>query len=514
MANVYFSQDDLTNATNVIIEYLRDTGYEGSVEAGTGISDTVIKPNALLYALFSQLVDRARAYLSLQQATNMYNAAQLSEDDYNDAVDSILSNWFVTRKDGQPTYGTIRIWVSQPLEFVQFVGGASVGTCGSIPVVANGDQVFVESDFSRIVNATNTYNEYYIDVAVRSAENTDVLITAGSEATATLSDIYYLRASVPSTFVPGISRETTTVFIERTRMAITTRELITDRAIDTVLREEFDSILSLYVAGHGDKEQMRDIVTLENGVRVHYGNKADIYIASQLQRMTQEMIVGEDGTLPVAELPANAHIGHILSCYTLGEPDEEGIVPQIDVPITGISVEETSWGMSGYKPAVIKVDAPAGTTVTLEWLSDPALTSIQEFVYSEDQRVACYDPQTKHKFPVVLNFDITVQLINEDDVSRREVVNAVNEYIIGLASSGDAYRESELISYIHGQVSNVRRVDVPITCTATLFDPASGAYKTAPVTNIFSLAEFGGLSQQVSENTVQLYTDAALVNVH
>ena len=514
MANIYFSQEDLTSATNVIIEYLRDTGYEGSVEAGTGISDTVIKPTALLYALFSQLVDRSRAYLSLQQATNMYSSGQLAEDEYNDAVDSILSNWFVTRKDGQPTYGSLRIWVSQPLEFVQFTDGASVGTCGTVPVVANGSQVFVEADFSRVVNATNTYTEYYIDVAVRSAENTDVLITAGSEASATLADIYYLRASVPSTFVPGISRETTTAFIERTRQAITTRELITDRAIDTVLREEFDEILSLYVAGHGDREQMRDIVVLENGVRVHYGNKADIYIASQLQRTTQELVVAADGTLPVAELPVNSHVGHILGCYTLGEPDEEGIVPQYPVDITGISIEETRWNMSGYHPAVIKVAADAGTLITLEWLSDPALTSVQEFVYSDDQRVACYDPQVKHKFPVVLTFDITVQLINEDTVSRTEVVNAVIDYITGLSASGDAYRESELISYIHGQVANVRRVDVPVTCTATLFDPASASYRQAPVTNVFSLEGFGGLSRQVSDNTVQLYTDAALVVVH
>lgn len=511
MANIYFSKESLTNAQNVIIDFLRSSGYEGSLEAGTAISDAVIKPNALLYSLFTQLVDRVQGYLSLQQATNQYAASEISSDEYDAMVDSILSNWFVTRNPGKPTTGNIRLWFLQPLEYIQFSDGDTIGAAAGVSLVADGLQVFSESNFSNVVNSTNNYNEYYIDVLVRSTVNTDVLISTDTSVTSTVSDIYYLRATIPSSFVPGLAVETSDAFITRTKEAITTRELITDRAIKTVIMENFDQVLNLYTAGHSDLEQIRDIIVW-NDIKVHYGNKADIYIASALSTAKQSFVVGENGAIPVSELSDSVHLGHLVRAYKIVK-NSEGVDTQSDVNITSVSIAETSWNSPKYKPTAITVDAEAGTTVTLVWLTDTSLGAIQEFVYADNQRIACYDPQVKHKFPVLLKFDVEVTLINEDTTSRAAVSVSIQNYIAEIAKSGSAYIESEMVKKIHDDVPNVSKVTLPVSCEATVFDPLSAGNITAPVSNTFDTSIFGTVSKQISLNTVQLYTDYSLITV-
>lgn len=513
MSNIYFSESELTNATNIIIEYLRDTGFTGSVEDGTGIADTIIKPNALLYSLYSQLIEKVSAYLSLQKATDMYKAGTLLADDYDAAVDNILANWFVTRKEGKPTYGTLRIWFLQPLDFLHFTDGEIIGNFNGHNLVVNEDQVFAESNFSQVVNATTNYNEYFVDVAVRSSDNFDDIIVEGDAGVAgRFSNVYYLRTSVPANFIPGISPETSEAFIYRTKQAITTRELITERAINTVLIENFDEILNIYTAGHGDPEQIRDIVTLDNGARVHYGNKADIYVASNLTKISQSFKLKTAGEIPINELPDNSHIGHILKCYT---ERSNGTIDG-ETSITNILVTEKMWNMAIYKPTAILVDAPEGSWVRLEYLYDPAIPAIQEFVYSDSQRIVCYDPQVKHKYPVVMRFNFTITLVEEEyrEDSRTEATKAVVEYINGLARYNENYIESELITYIHQSVPNVKKVIVPLGCTATLFDPLHMCDNTIEVHNTFSISDFPEMSKQISANTVQMYTDSTLITVN
>lgn len=87
-SGVYFSKENLDSALNVIVQFLRDSGYEGTLDDGTGISDIVLKPNAMLYALFSQQVEKATAYQSLQKAQEL--KASIGQDEYDEAVDSII----------------------------------------------------------------------------------------------------------------------------------------------------------------------------------------------------------------------------------------------------------------------------------------------------------------------------------------------------------------------------------------------------------------------------------------
>lgn len=521
MSDLILSRERFDSATNIIVQFLRDSGYTGSLEDGTGLHDVVIKPNAILYGLFAQMVDRASAYQSLQKAFELKDS--IGQEDYDSAVDCILSNWFVTRNDGKPAYGSIRLWFLQPVDFLQYRDGQTVGTVTkpatalpdagtTISVVADGEQVFTEDSFGCIYNSTDNINEYYVDVSVRSATNTDAAPDTTDTVSASVSDIYFLRASVPAKFVAGILVENSEDFIRRTEKAITTRELITDRAINTVLREEFDEIINVYVAGHGKKEQLRDIVDFQ-GVRVHVGNKADIWIATGLTRQMHDVATDADGYVSTDQLPDGVSIAGFSGAYIDGEPTT-----------LEITCSETSFGSAGYLPESIHVPGVTDMDkVTLEILTDPMLTQVSDFVRATGQRVVCYDPLVKHKIPLVLRPTLEIALVPSlsgytdealADISRR-IRETATEYVTGLVKIGAPWVASELVATIHDAVEEVHKIRLPVSCRGDLFDPLSGQVLHFDVTDKFSVSGIqGSHSRQLSDNTVQLYTDEYLVTVN
>lgn len=306
MAEVYVTKEAQQYSENLISQYLRDAGYDGSLEDGTSLYDIVVRPAGLIYTLFRQDIDKAYAYMSLAKANELRSV--LSEEDYDAAIDGILSNWFVSRNDGRRATGFVRMWFSVPPTFISFTDGQSIGFYDDVPLLARirdiyaaDAKAFIPSDFKSYMNTSNNQTEYYIDLPVIAGTVADVSIPEGAVITVSYTDIYFLRGTAASDFTPGTARESSDAFIERTQEAITTRELITRRAFNTVLPDMFPELSRMYVSGCGDPEMIRDFVTFQT-VTVHVGNMADIWVASRLVLAKEECVVHEDSTGTYIEL--------------------------------------------------------------------------------------------------------------------------------------------------------------------------------------------------------------------
>lgn len=497
-SGVYFSKENLDSALNIIVQFLRDSGYEGTLDDGTGISDIVLKPNAMLYSLFSQQVEKATAYQSLQKAQEL--KASIGQNEYDEAVDAILSNWFVSRNEGTRSTGVVRLWFLEPLPFLHFKAGSTVAAVSGHSLIATADAVYTAESFSAILNTANNVEEYYVDVHVETADNTDYAPRSGESVTASVGDIYFLRAEIPDNFIGGTTKESSEDFISRTKQAITTRELITERAINTVLRETFDQIYSVYVARHGSDEQIRDIIPFE-GILVHVGNKADIYVSEALARRSLRVPCGH---VDMQQFPMNNVFLHILSVQ-----DEYGN----DLPYT-IYTDEEAWGAVVPSAQSLHIDATEDTVAVVTWLYDPYLADIHTFVNSAEQRVACYDPWVRHKFPVVMRFKLRVLTDGSDAEVEGKVKSVVESYVASLARTNGRWSSSELISELHHAIPAISKVYLPIEGVCELFDPKSCTIMQAELDNTFSVASFPkGYSKQISENTVQFYTDKDLIEV-
>lgn len=306
MANLDISQNKLEEAASYLIQYLRDSGFEGSTEAGTGIYDVLIRPSAMLYALFNDMATKAKVYNSITEAENQRSV--IGEEEYSSAIDSILSNWFVTRKDGNKSTCTVRLY------FIRIVPYFEITKDGTPKVSVNGinydvirNYVLSSSNFSSIYNSERNAVEYYTDIELESIDNTEA--TSG-DVIPNINSIYLLRAVLIGDVVSGKSFESTEDFIARTKQVITTRELISNNAIFTNLQETFTGIRELYIAGFGFPEQLRDVVFF-NDVDIHVGNKADIYLNIDLETSETSCFVNSTGVVSLQ--PISRHIADVIN---------------------------------------------------------------------------------------------------------------------------------------------------------------------------------------------------------
>ena len=249
------------------------------------------------------------------------------------------------------------------------------------------------------------------------------------------------------------------------------------------------------------------------GVRVHVGNKADIWIATGLTRRMYDVAADAEGYVSTGQFPGDVSVAGFSGAYIDGTP-------------TGLEVacEETLFGSGNYLPESIRVSGTSGLAkVTLEILTDPVLNRVSDFVRAGGQRVVCYDPLVKHKIPLVLRPVLDVTLVplqsgySEEalaDISTR-IRLAATDYVSSLVKTGAPWVASELVAAVHDAVDAVHKIRLPVVCKGSLFDPLSGKVLRFDVPDKFSVADITEThSAQLSDNTVQLYTDEGLVTVN
>jgi len=497
MAELNITKQSVERAKEFILQYMIDSGYEGSLEDGTGVHDVLVKGYSLLYAMLQEQMEKTSGYLSLKNAQEV--KSQLGAE-YDDAVDAVLSNWFVERKEGTPTQGRLRLWFTRPVGFLQLFKDDEVFKFDGKFFAPQQEYIFTQDDFELVINKPQNAEEYFVDVSIISVENDKIIIEDGDQFTSYINNIYFIRGEALGDFETGASAESSEDFIDRTSHVITTRELISLSAFATVLPQEFPGVQSVYVAGHGDTEQLRDVVNFGD-IEIHTGNKADIYIESPLNKISETYAVGGNNTVDLS----GKGVATVLDVRRLNEE-------RTSVEFS-VGTDETLW-LTAASPCEITVpDVSEGTEVEIIYLYSPDIFPVSDFITSPGQRVSCYDPLAKAKHPVVLSFMFASTRPQEYLTPlETEIKTIVQEYIRSLRHQ-DNYIESVLIEYLHSRLPALSGIKVPVNAEFLLFDEAVGRSVTGHCVSSFRVPEVGSLSKQISANTIQFYTDSSFITV-
>jgi hypothetical protein len=471
------------------------------VEDGTAIHDTVIKPMALLVHIFQEQAAKTKAYLSVSEAQKLRDTLG---DEYDEVIDSILSNWFTTRKVGHPPKIRVRMFFAKLPEVLQFRQPQILMQAGNLAFGPDTDRtVFGAKDFMVHLNPFGSIESYSLDIVLRAhsvGEITDDIYLSGRTFNVGVQS--FIQGEVLSILDYGTIKESSEDFIARTKGIINTRELITRRAISTVIPDEFGDISYVYTAGFGDLEQMRDIVQFE-GISVHAGNKADLYVNAPVERILLTRTVPEDGRISLE----GSGIVQIFSIFNIDHGP-------IDFSIT----DSTESMCNSLKDTgVLQVsDIPEGVDILLDVLRAPSLSLVEDLVLSRN-RVVCYDPLVKVLFPVMIHGDIHVQLadsvvaMNQSTMVLERITDSLVAYITHSQREGKL-QISSLISHIHGTFSTeVVQVITPLVLSYTIMDPATRGNVTNSISPALTLPS--GLSRQVTGNTTSFYKDSKLITI-
>lgn len=239
------TQQEIAEAELLAIQILQAKYPDLDLREGTGLRDTVIRPSAVILALMRKSSD---LYFSQNTVSSIDNQTD------HTIVDSLMSNWFLTRNTGSRSIISARLYFSR-------AKNTSI-TSHTFFSPDNNLRFFpIETaTFSRDAMQYDSYsNEYYLDVdMIAESEGAEYNIGEGSLLYFSLFDPYFLRAEINFLKETAIETESNDQFVSRASSAISTRNLINNPSVDSNLRIAFNYLKRIVTIGMGDEEMIRD----------------------------------------------------------------------------------------------------------------------------------------------------------------------------------------------------------------------------------------------------------------
>jgi hypothetical protein len=283
-------EQDRIDAENVLEQFMGDRLENVDFSKGGAVRDFVISAMGLLFAYLQSEKDTTRARQSLLLL------GKLTGSDVDDAVDEILSNWFIRRGSGQYATGTVKVYLTAAVD-VSIPLTARFYKTSSLPFAPNATDTLTYStdDLTQIVDSTGTVVAYTFTVPVIAANPGEAYnVSAGTFVDYTRFSPYVSRVENESAFTGGGDKESTQSMLERSETAISVRDLNSARSIDVTLKEEFSDVNDVVVIGYGDPEMIRDLVLEEaTNTRIHAGGYVDSYLRTPV--LESQTFVGTVG---------------------------------------------------------------------------------------------------------------------------------------------------------------------------------------------------------------------------
>ena len=242
--------------------------FDPNFDVGSGVPTTslLIDP---LSVILQPIVDELTV---VQASQSILTILESSDPDAfpEDIVDGLASNVFVDRNPGSIGSDVERIRFFEPQDF-SYAQGVLIfrGPAG---------QRYSNSESISVTSAEVSLNQdgslYYVDVPISALEEgSDFNVDAGGITTMEAEPVGVANVTNLFGVSAGRSRETNTELIDRIKIAVTVRALVTGRGIVVTLTENFSTIEEIFPVGFGDPEMMRDIV-----YNTHIGGNADVYV--------------------------------------------------------------------------------------------------------------------------------------------------------------------------------------------------------------------------------------------
>jgi hypothetical protein len=210
------------------------------------LTDTVIDPLRVLLEPIVREVKLVKLRASLR------NIESLSDDE----VDSLLGNFFESRRAGGFAIGVVRAYFATP---------QTVSVTSTSPATTRDGRRFFSTRPQSITADQMQLNqegtEYYFDINFTAENRGDEYNVEPGEIVSIANLPTATRVKNLRRFRGGSAREGNTDFAARVQRAISDKTLTVERGISATLFENFPALRRLFVVGFRDPEMDRDVVT-------------------------------------------------------------------------------------------------------------------------------------------------------------------------------------------------------------------------------------------------------------
>ena len=494
LSDTSFSTDDILAAETLIGQYVSDRFPSIDVTPGTTIYDLVIRPAAIVY-----LTNRAQ--LTALAATNSILGIQNNPSLASDQVlDSILSNFLITRNPGTNVTGNLRINVSRSAAYTIQAGvefTAPNGLIYTADTTVNGTPSPSNSIDVQLYSSDSTNTQWYFIVPVTAAGSGSTYILVG-QPQFTMADPIPNLISIFAFggFNNAVNQETNDQLIARIPNALSAKNLVSRSSLNSVLKDNFPQVTSVGVAGFGDPALRRGA---DNVFGIKTGGVADVWVRTSPYPLTRSFTITAAKTNNTVSgdvfefvVPSNLFPGNyfVSAVNDIGQPSN--VAGSYQILSQSKSVQQGSGHIisssdqgaySAYQVSTVTFlvppttgGAPVYTSSTqafvVQVMGCPDIDVIQNYVSDPSIRPAGMDYLVRSAIPCFVSFSpITVYGQSSTDVN--SVVINISDYVNGL-TAGQSISVDAVVNTIRN-VTGVTRVELPITVSGRIMCP-DGTY--------------------------------------
>jgi hypothetical protein len=467
---------DIVEAEVFAAQYLSALFPTYDFRQGTAIRDMIVRPNAVMMASIQKAITY---YFDESDLNNITDASDA------DIVDRRLSNFFITRKTGTSAQVVSRLYFSFPTgtpTAVQIPATARFSTDDTLYFTPRANTTVLPPVTTPVTGQfyfeyDNSQDLWYVDITLQSeGQTTEYNLSEGDLLYFTIFSPYFLQGEILYNSQQAIAAETNTEMVGRSYDSISTRNLINDRSIRSLITDQFNYINSVQVFGLGSPYLYRDLIKIENIDPLHpnYGDLIDYHRGGFTDILvdTDPIIQSNQFTTDAAGL-INIE-GPVISITQSSAPPP-GSDPD-DVPAntpftTQISnsttytdgvplVGELDMGLSSKQITQVRFIGQPNAKVTLDAQVFSGLGGVQTWLDGEDNRVVTADYLARAFVPVFIDVNILTHGTPPTDTT--DTRTAVETYIASIPNGGTLYA-SEVIQAIYS--SGVTDFVLPLNLT-------------------------------------------------
>jgi hypothetical protein len=291
--------EDLQSAEQFLVQYLTEQVPEASFEDGTAMRDLAIKAFAHIYAFLRSENTATKSLQSLEQLRELTDVeAGGDTSDTIQAVDQLMSNWFLGRRSGLYSRGLAQVHFSEKSAVTIYNDTKFWRTAALAFYLNNNNNSFVISENQMVprFDTKGVLIDYVANVPLQAAHADSVYDFdpgrfVSIEAPSGLP--YVTFAEHTEAFDGGQGTETSVDLIDRAGTAISIRNLINNRSCDVALRNYLGEIKETLTIGMGEPEMVRDRRTeIAQHIQLNIGGHYDTYIELPLTTVEENHTIG------------------------------------------------------------------------------------------------------------------------------------------------------------------------------------------------------------------------------
>jgi hypothetical protein len=397
---------------------------------GTVVYEVLIGLAALGYGFLSEQIDL------FEKSNSLTLIAEDSTGIDDTVIDSILANWFLTRKAGQKSYGKITIIVNAARDY--FVGaGTEFTTKTGLEYIAKEDNDIQQES----LQPETTGFSFVIDIeSVDIGSGYSVLADTAFDSPIYPSNI--VEISAVSDFVSGTDGETNAQLLTKAQEEISLRDFVSPRSIQKIILENFTDIKEIRAMGMDNREVQRD----RNSMGVKVGGKVDIYVNTPAV-LSESLAFTTDADGSV-ELPQSLRPVLRVKNFSLAtSPMVELDSFELDISSLLTGLDKTFARFSSFeKIKVITDQLERNIIIRVDRIS--GISDIQDFVEDGDIENIVQNTLVKCFMPCFLSITIQYVAAGSDSVDEEALTSLIVNYI-------NAYKDSESIFYVSKLVDHI-----------------------------------------------------------